>query len=103
MQRLPTVGESDRPYSAWLLHNDIHQRLLAAILSPLGLCIHFPHLRVLAAARYVNTFQKGEMLLRQDPMIMSVARPEALEILYQGGTDNVFAAHVFVNALEKQK
>lgn len=36
-------------------------------------------------------------------MIMSAARPEALEILYHGGTDNVFAAHAFMIALEKQK
>lgn len=80
----PTVDESALPYSAWALHS-------------------LAHLRVLAAAQYVSTFQKREMPLRQDPMIMSAARSEALEILYQGGTDNVFAAHAFMNTLEKQE
>lgn len=83
-QELPTVDETIRPYSAWLLHNDIHQRLLAA-------------------SRYIADFPSGGIHLSEDPALEIQASKEALALLFQGGPSNIYVGKQFLDAYRQQK
>ena len=79
-----TLDESEIPSSAWGLHSQ-------------------PHLRLLAAARYLDTFPRQSLVLQDEPMVAHAAHAEALEVLYRGGQDNITAAEQFFKALHKQE
>lgn len=80
---LPTVDESRYAYSAWLMHEDLQQCLLAA-------------------AEYMDHFQMLNLTLSDDPALENVARLDAFRLLYEGGRGNIHASRRFLEALRRQ-
>lgn len=80
---LPTVDETKFAYSAWLMHEDLQHRLLAA-------------------AQYIDHFQVLNLKLSDDPALDNVARIDAFRVLYKGGRSNIYAAKRFLDSLRRQ-
>ena len=80
---LPTVDENKFAYSAWLMHEGLQQRLLAA-------------------AQYIDHFQVLNLTLSDDPALDNIARIDAFRVLSKGGRSNIHAAKRFLDSLRRQ-